>query len=463
MGDSNGPTRQLPDVFKELQQSRLEQQINSKLSVKKTSERKKKKIETLSKNREYAYRNMWNEKNSTELFNFSVKKAAVVTVCICALVLTAVSKNYILATGEKQEEKIETAKIQYEANENAINLTQIVSQNASNISAKDYVHEEREIPYETVYIEDTSLQKDEKVVKQEGINGKEAVVAVKTYENGQFVGESILERTIMEEPVKSVVHIGTSEFLKTYQVHLGDTLYVTGDTILREKANASAKEICTIPKYLDVKLLELSGDWCKISYDANQGFVKTSALTSASFTPTIVEESRIQRILTKVEENMNVNEPSGLTLADFKKVLSNNQGDTNKIFENCAEAFYNAEQKYKINVIFLAARGINESAWGTSNIAQTKNNLFGYGSYDRDPMEYSFTFESYEDGINTVAEALVKNYLHPAGTKIYDGQMASGKYYNGSTVSAVNTKYATDPEWGKKVYSYMEDLYNKLK
>ena len=199
MGDSNGPTRQLPDVFKELQQSRLEQQINSKLSVKKTSERKKKKIETLSKNREYAYRNMWNEKNSTELFNFSVKKAAVVTVCICALVLTAVSKNYILATGEKQEEKIETAKIQYEANENAINLTQIVSQNASNISAKDYVHEEREIPYETVYIEDTSLQKDEKVVKQEGINGKEAVVAVKTYENGQFVGESILERTVMEE------------------------------------------------------------------------------------------------------------------------------------------------------------------------------------------------------------------------------------------------------------------------
>ena len=99
MGDSNGPTRQLPDVFKELQQSRLEQQINSKLSVKKTSERKKKKIETLSKNREYAYRNMWNEKNSTELFNFSVKKAAVVTVCICALVLTAVSKNYILSTG----------------------------------------------------------------------------------------------------------------------------------------------------------------------------------------------------------------------------------------------------------------------------------------------------------------------------------------------------------------------------
>lgn len=459
---NNGSARQLPDVFKELQQARFEQQINTKLNVKKTSARKQKTIEKLSQKREYAYRNMWNNSNTTEIFNFSVKKAAIVTLCICSLVLTLVSKNYIFATANKEEE-VETSSISFETNDNAINLTQIVSENASMALAKDYVKEEREVQFETVYIEDTSLQKDERVVTQEGVNGKEEVSVVKTYQNGEFVEESILERTILEEPVKSVVHIGTSEFLSTYQVHLGDMLYVTGDTILREKANVASSEVCAISKYLDVKLLELSGDWCRVSYDGQEGFVKASSLTSASHTPSIVEQSRLQRIFVKFGENMNLNQVSGLTLADFKKILSKNASDTNKIFESNAEAFYKAEQKYKVNGIFIAAIGINESAWGTSNISQTKKNLFGYGSYDRDPFNSSYTFENYEDGIDLVTKVMAKYYLNPAGTKIYDNEMASGKYYNGPTVAAVNIRYASDKEWHKKVYSYMEYLYNKLK
>lgn len=460
MNDNN--TRQLPDVFKELQQARLEQQINSKLNVKKTSKRRKKSNEKLVQKREYAYRNMWNNHVASDILNFSVKKATIVTLCMCALVLTLVSRNYILAVENKANEQVETSSIEFEANDNAINLTQIVSQNASMVEAKDYVIEEREVEFETVYIEDTSLQKDEQVVTQEGVNGKEEVSVIKTYQNGEFIEESILERNVIEEPVKAVVHIGTSEFLSTYQVHLGDTLYVTADTILREKADSSSTEICTISKYLDVKLLELAGDWCKVSFDEYEGYVRNSSLTSASYTPSIVEECRLQRILIKFDENMNLNEPSGLTLADFKKVLSNNASDINKIFEDSAEAFYNAEQKYNVNGIFIAAVGINESAWGTSNIALTKKNLFGYGAYDSDPYEYSYTFESYEDGIDFVTKSMAKYYLNPAGTEV-NGEMASGKYYNGSTVAAVNIKYATDTEWANKVFSYMEYLYNKLK
>lgn len=461
--NGQGPTRQLPDVFKELQQSRLEQQISNKLNVKKTSKRKKKKIEGISQKRENAYRNTWDKQVvASQVFEFSVQKATVVTLCICALVLTLVSKNYIFAT-ENDDETTETASIAFEGNENSINLTQIVSQNASMVEAKDYVKEEREVQYETVYIEDTSLQKDEKVVAQEGKNGKEEVLAVKTYENGEFKEESIIERTVLEEAEKSVVHVGTSEFLSTYQVHLGDTMYVTADTMLKESASATSRDICKIPQYLDVKLLEVSGDWCKVSYDDNEGYVPAKSLTSSSMAPSVVEESRLQRIFTKFNENMNLNEVSGLTKDDFKKVLSGNASDTNKIFEQNAEAFYNAEQKYNVNGIFIAAIGINESAWGTSNIASTKKNLFGYGAYDSDPYNSSYTFETYEDGIDLVTKVMAKYYVNPAGTKIYDGEMASGKYYNGSTVAAVNTKYATDTEWHTKVYSYMEYLYNRLK
>ena len=52
--------------------------------------------------------------------------------------------------------------------------------------------------------------------------------------------------------------------------------------------------------------------------------------------------------------------------------------------------------------------------------------------------------------------------LNLSGTKIYDGETAAGWYYNGPTLSGVNTRYATDQDWHKKVYSYMELLYNRL-
>ena len=459
---NNGIQRQLPDVFKELQQSRLEQEINTKLHVSKTrtSERKKKTNQRLMQKREEAYRNMWNERGTTEILNFSVRKAAIVTMCICAIILTVVSKNYIFADNE---EIIETSSIEFETNDNAINLTQIVSENASMVEAKDYIKEEREVTFETVYIEDTSLQKDEKVVTQEGVNGKEEVTAVKTYQNGEFIQESILERTTLVEPVKSVVHTGTSEFLSTYKVHLGDLLYVTAETSLRDKASDSANEIAKVPQYYDVKLVELAGDWCKVSYNGQEGYIRNNVLTSASYSPDILEQNRKQKIFASAGESMNVNKASGLTLEDYKKALSNNDRDVNKIFENNAEAFYNAEQKYNINGIFIAAIGINESAWGTSNIAQTKKNLFGYGAYDSDPYNSSYTFESYEDGIDLVTRVMAKYYLNPAGTRIYGDEMASGKYYNGPTIASVNIRYATDTDWAKKVYSYMEYLYNKLK
>lgn len=462
---NNGTSRQLPDVFKELQQSRLEQEINTKLNVNKikTSERRKKAREKLSQKREDAYRNMWNETGTTEILNFSVKKAAIVTMCICAVVLTLVSKNYIFAGTEEKEPIVETSSIEFEANDNAINLTQIVSENASMVEAKDYVKEEREIPFEIVYLEDTSLQKDEQVVAQPGTNGKEEVTLIKTYQNGTFVEENIIARTTIVEPVKSVVHTGTSEFLSTYKVHLGDVLYVIEEASLRDKASDTGVELVKIPQYYDVKLVELAGDWCKVSYNGQEGYVKNTALTSSSYTPEILELNRRQKIFVNAGENMSVNKASGLTLEDFKKALSNNPQDTNKIFETNAEAFYNAEQKYNVNGLFIAAIGINESGWGTSNIALTKKNLFGYGAYDSDPYNSSYTFETYEDGIDLVAKVLAKHYLNPAGTKVYGDEMATGKYYNGPTVSAVNIRYATDTGWAKKVYTYMETLYNKLK
>ena len=75
---------------------------------------------------------------------------------------------------------------------------------------------------------------------------------------------------------------------------------------------------------------------------------------------------------------------------------------------------------------------------------------------------FSFEFYDYSEGIETVAKSLVKYYLNPAGTKIYDGETADGRYFNGPTVLGVNTRYATDKEWHQKVFKYMQTLYDRL-
>ena len=56
----------------------------------------------------------------------------------------------------------------------------------------------------------------------------------------------------------------------------------------------------------------------------------------------------------------------------------------------------------------------------------------------------------------------VKYYLNPKGTSIYGGEVATGSYYNGATLTGVNTKYATDKNWANRVYQHMQYLYNKL-
>lgn len=158
---------------------------------------------------------------------------------------------------------------------------------------------------------------------------------------------------------------------------------------------------------------------------------------------------------------MSLNKPSGFSLEQFQKALTDSK-DTNKIFENNSEYFYLIEQEYNINGMFVAAVGIHESAWGTSKIAQDKHNLFGYGAYDSNPYNGAYSFENYSESIDLIARVFVKYYINSAGTKIYDGSLASGKYYSGSTLSSINKKYATDKNWANSVYKHMQYLYSKV-
>ena len=366
---------------------------------------------------------------------------------IIASLSIAFFKNDIFATNDYKNENKQISEI--EPNENTVDILQLMVSN--NYSNKKLVNEERDIEFITEKINDNQIPKGEEKIEQKGVLGKKQVKALQQYENDKFISEDIIESVTVKEPVKEIIHVGTSEFLAKFKVHIGEEMFLMEKTDLKKEANDSSESITTINRYLNFEVLEVSENWTKVKYKENEGYLPNEKLTSEAITPKIKEKNRIARIKDSLKKDMDLTEPTGLTLSDYKTMLGYNKSDKNSIFADNVEYFYNAEQKYGVNGIFIAAVGIHESGWGTSYLAKEKKNLFGYKAYDRDPINSAQDFESYEDAINTVAQALSKNYLTP-----------SGSFYYGKTMEAVNTKYASDSGWHEKVYSYMEYLYDKL-
>ncbi len=67
----------------------------------------------------------------------------------------------------------------------------------------------RKIPFETETTKDNSMFLDTEQVSQEGVDGEEEISAQITFVNGKIINEKIRSQTIIKEPVKEVVTVGT--------------------------------------------------------------------------------------------------------------------------------------------------------------------------------------------------------------------------------------------------------------
>lgn len=428
--------KKLPGLFKEIQDIRYGRAVAKEIETEK---------EEIKFNRVYVVDRRFNA-------------AGVISGLLFLIIFaTSIHGNYIFAKTE--DEKVSIGK--FEENKNEIDLMQTISGNISAFTKKEIISKEIDVEFETKYIESNLLPKDEQKVIQEGQLGKIEQTIIQTFENNLLSSEEIINEITKTEAVEQIIEVGTSEFLKKNKVHIGDVMYTTQE--LEIYSTEEANEILGyIYPFINVTIISEENGLAKVAVDGTEGFVKSEFITSEAVTPGIAEKCRIQRIAVNVNPEMKLNVASGLTKEDFKKVLSGNPNDVNKIFESHAEVFYNVEQKYGVNGLFIAAIGIHESNWGTSNISGQKKNLFGYGSYDSSAYESSYTFESYEYGIDMVSKVMMKYYLNPEGVEIFDDEVATGIYYNGPTVSGVNTRYATDPNWAARVYEIMVSLYEKL-
>lgn len=98
-----------------------------------------------------------------------------------------------------------------------------------------------------------------------------------------------------------------------------------------------------------------------------------------------------------------------------------------------ADLFVECEDQYGVNAVLMASLAALESGWARSDLAADKNNLFGWklnsGEYE--------AFESKEQCILEVAEAISENYLSETGV-----------YYTGDTlIDNVAQYYSPSEEW----------------
>lgn len=393
--------------------------------------------------------------------------AILYTIIFCKMYIP-INKSYAKETTTNPEKET-TENIQKISNANQTDIYAIINQNTNNGQTEQITKKEETLEYLTQYRTNKEIPKGISVVVQEGRQGKQEITIKTTYDKeGNKISEEQTNATITKASANKIIEIGGANYTSNYKVKIGDKIYVTSDELaVRETAEEESRKITTLKKDDELKILEITKNWYKISSQNLTGWVKSEC--TIYINPNTSEEQKQSTAETKTKEqlnstlniNMQLNKPSGLTLEQFKKILSDNN-DKNKIFETNAEYFYYIEKQYNINGVFVASVGIHESAWGTSKIAMEKNNLFGYGAYDSNPYNGAYNFSNYSESIDLLARVFVKYYLNPAGTSIYGGEKAVGTYYNGATLNGVNTKYASDKNWANAVFSKMQYLYNKL-
>ncbi|GEO24684.1 hypothetical protein AAC03nite_04690 [Alicyclobacillus acidoterrestris] len=135
--------------------------------------------------------------------------------------------------------------------------------------------------------------------------------------------------------------------------------------------------------------------------------------------------------------------PSDITDSSIDKFLQNNQSPMTGL----GQAFITAQNTYGVDANYLVAHAILESAWGKSQIAEAKNNLFGYGAYDSNPGDDAGMFPSDAYAIQFQAWEVRNNYLNPGSSE-----------YVSPTLTGMNVHYATDPNWASSIGSLMNEL-----
>ncbi|MGL6228735.1 MAG: glucosaminidase domain-containing protein, partial [Culicoidibacterales bacterium] len=147
-------------------------------------------------------------------------------------------------------------------------------------------------------------------------------------------------------------------------------------------------------------------------------------------------------------QNLPFNSKAVATAAQLDAYINANTQATSKL-RNTGQAFIDAQNKYGINALLMLGIAINESNWGMSSIAQSKNNLFGLNAVDATPGESADYFPTVAACIDLYAsDWLAQGYADPQDWRYYGGML-------GNKSMGANVKYASDAYWSEKAVAHM--------
>lgn len=137
----------------------------------------------------------------------------------------------------------------------------------------------------------------------------------------------------------------------------------------------------------------------------------------------------------------NLREVSNLSKKQISEILEGTD------LQVLADSYYDMERKYNVNAFFLMALNIEESGYGTSTLAQEKNNLGGVRARDGQWQ----SFDDWEHSLEYIASLVDEMYLNE-----------NGPYYNGLSIYAVNVKYCTGDKWANNLNTIAYELMEKV-
>lgn len=133
---------------------------------------------------------------------------------------------------------------------------------------------------------------------------------------------------------------------------------------------------------------------------------------------------------------------SNFTAAQINQYI-NDKTASDSVLRGEGSSYIQYQNLYGVNAISVLGVSINESGWGMSTFAKTRNNIFGHKAYDSNVNEAA-TYPSINASIKEHALVYLSNgYLYSKDWR-YNGA------HLGDKASGLNVQYASDPYWGEK-------------
>ena len=150
-----------------------------------------------------------------------------------------------------------------------------------------------------------------------------------------------------------------------------------------------------------------------------------------------------------------------LSVSQIAAIIDKHFGNSKVMSSADAQGIYDAQQETGMSALAMLGIGALESGWGTSNIANKTNNIWGYGATNVNPEGNAHRYSQMSEGAKQFAREFMKTYYNGYGAKSINsagtGSNPKGMGY------AYNDDGSISSTWAPQVSSIMSKLYDTAK